>query len=119
MKALSIKQPWAALIVSGIKPVENRSWATSYRGPLLIHASKRHDHEANVRLDATHLVHGAIVGIVDLIDIVTAHPSPYFTGPYGWVLANPRRIEPPIPMRGQQRLFDVPDDLVRLHTRVG
>jgi hypothetical protein len=112
MKALSVRQPWASLIMLGIKPVENREWSTLYRGPLLIHASRRHDHGANVSLAPDQLVYGAVFGIVDLIDIVTEHPSPFFTGPYGWVLVNPRRIEP-IPMPGRLRLFDVdlPDDL--------
>jgi hypothetical protein len=40
MKALTISQPWANLIASGLKFVENRTWATSYRGPLAIHAGK-------------------------------------------------------------------------------
>lgn len=39
MKAISIKQPWASLIVNGIKDIENRTWATKYRGKVLIHAS--------------------------------------------------------------------------------
>ena len=34
MKALTIKQPWASLIVHGIKDIENRTWRTDYRGPL-------------------------------------------------------------------------------------
>jgi hypothetical protein len=40
MKALSIMQPWATLIAQGAKRIETRSWTTSYRGPLAIHASK-------------------------------------------------------------------------------
>ena len=40
MKALSLTQPWATLVASGRKQVETRSWTTSYRGPLLIHAAK-------------------------------------------------------------------------------
>jgi len=112
MKALSVRQPWASLIMLGIKPVENRGWSTLYRGPLMIHASRRHDHDANVSLAPDQLVYGAVFGIVDLIDIVTEHPSTFFTGPFGWVLINPRRIAP-IPLRGRLRLFDVdlPDDL--------
>jgi len=43
MKVLSVKQPWAWLIVEGIKPVENRSWNTAHRGPLLIHACQEWD----------------------------------------------------------------------------
>jgi hypothetical protein len=40
MKALTIAQPYAELIMRGLKPVENRTWGTNYRGPLLIHAGK-------------------------------------------------------------------------------
>jgi hypothetical protein len=43
MKELSIRQPWAWLIIAGHKDVENRSWTTTYRGPLLIHAARRPD----------------------------------------------------------------------------
>ncbi len=39
-KAISIKQPWASLICSGIKDIENRTWPTRYRGRIFIHASK-------------------------------------------------------------------------------
>lgn len=41
MKAITIWQPWATLLVSGKKKYETRSWATSYRGPIAIHAAKR------------------------------------------------------------------------------
>jgi len=40
VKALTLKQPWASLILSGAKRVETRSWSTAYRGPLIITASK-------------------------------------------------------------------------------
>lgn len=41
MKALTLHQPWATLVASGVKTIETRSWQTSYRGPLAIHAGKR------------------------------------------------------------------------------
>ena len=40
-RALSIRQPWAWLILNGYKDLENRTWRTDYRGPLLIHAGMR------------------------------------------------------------------------------
>jgi hypothetical protein len=40
MKAITIKQPWAFLIVEGVKDIENRTWKTNFRGRVLIHASK-------------------------------------------------------------------------------
>ena len=42
MKALTIKQPWASLIASGIKDIENRTWKTHYRGKIYIHASSHY-----------------------------------------------------------------------------
>ena len=46
MKTLTLKQPWATVIASGIKHYEFRSWKTSYRGPLLIHAGMGMDIQA-------------------------------------------------------------------------
>lgn len=40
MKALTLTQPWASLVAIGAKRIETRSWSTSYRGPLAIHAAK-------------------------------------------------------------------------------
>jgi hypothetical protein len=40
MKALTLTQPWASLIPRGAKRIETRSWGTTYRGPLAIHAAK-------------------------------------------------------------------------------
>lgn len=40
MKALTLTQPWASLVAIGAKQIETRSWSTSYRGPLAIHAAK-------------------------------------------------------------------------------
>jgi hypothetical protein len=46
MKALSLWQPWATLVAIGAKEYETRSWATTYRGPLVIHAARRPDEAA-------------------------------------------------------------------------
>jgi ASCH domain-containing protein len=93
MKAISIKPPWAWAIIHGGKDIENRTWATRYRGPLLIHAGKamtRSDYERVVShleedgIVAPHrheLERGGIIGIVELIDCVEAHTSPWFGGP--------------------------------------
>ena len=50
MKVLTIRQPWASLIIQGYKRFEFRSWKTNYRGDLLIHAGKMIDKEAKMRL---------------------------------------------------------------------
>ena len=115
--ALTIRQPYAWLVVKGFKPVENRTWSTTYRGPLFIHAAVRlHGHTAReieqkfgVKIEEDDLRFGGVIGRVDLVDVVTAHPSPWFTGPFGWVLKSPRRL-PFRAMRGGQTLFDVPSE---------
>lgn len=109
--ALSIRQPWAALIMSGQKQVENRSWATKVRGPIWIHASKTYDKEAKCaefydmlgefgiirqHFDCIMDLYGAlggIIGSVDLTDCVTQMHEPFFFGPYGFVLRNPEPCE--------------------------
>lgn len=120
MKVLSVRQPWAWLISQGIKSIENRSRATSYRGPLLIHASQTLDMDV---AEAKHYFRGTgvkfpksfetggIVGYVELVDCVTRHPSGWFQGPYGYVLANARPL-PLYPVKGKLGLFtvDLPPD---------
>jgi len=111
--ALTICQPYAWLIIKGIKPVENRTWATTYRGPLFIHAALRlHDHPIDaierkhrIKIDRDALKFGGIIGVVELIDVVTAHSSPWFEGPFGWVLSRPRRLAFRR-LRGNTGLFD-------------
>lgn len=114
MKALSIQQPWAWLIVAGYKPIENRTWYTGHRGRTMIHAGKRMDDEAfdlpMVREIIDHakpeLLKGGFIGSVDIIDCVREHPSPWFFGPYGFVMADPR---PCLfqPARGYLGFFEV------------
>jgi len=120
MRAISINQPWAWAIAAGVKRVENRTWTTSYRGPLLIHASLTY-HEENwerVELAAPEIVVpdeldcGGIVGVCDLVDVVTSKPGdPFFCGPYGFVLANARPIEW-IEVRGKLGLWRPPAEIV-------
>lgn len=121
MKALSMTQPMAWAVFNG-KDVENRRWLTKYRGPLLIHASMNwnRDHYDWITANENRLgcqlpqqfVHGALIGIVDLVDCVRYHGSRWFFGPYGFVLANARGFQEPINYRGQLGLFNVPDEIV-------
>ncbi len=77
-KALSLLQPWASLVVMGLKKIETRSWTTKYRGTLLIHAGKGKagalvaQQPAIKRYipDFKDLPFGAIIGQVTLTDIV-------------------------------------------------
>ena len=99
MKALTVRQPWASLIAMGVKRLETRSWSTTYRGPLMIHAGKAWApgwlawmHEDDDRLElldsaggcsdedtngsgyfrpwAKSLPLGAVVAVADLVDVV-------------------------------------------------
>jgi hypothetical protein len=103
MRTLSVRQPWASLIVSGRKDVENRSWPTSYRGPLLIHAGLR---PAGPAIHCAGLPRGAIVGVVTMIDCVCDHPSGQ-PGAWHWLLKNARQLEQPIPAIGQLSLYEL------------
>ena len=131
--ALSIQQPYAQWLTNpgqfvnaGIRPktIESRSWTTHYRGQLLIHASTTFDHDAIdywigrcpelehvVPLDERSYAKGALVGIAELVDVVYQSTDPWFIGPYGFVLANARPLEP-IPYRGQLKLFPVPASII-------
>lgn len=123
MKALTICQPYAHLILTGEKPVENRTWTTRYRGPLLIHAGKSRswmDEDDEQRYPG--MVFGAVVGMVEMYDAlhVTSvqrlhadlRDHHHVNGPWCFMLRNPVRFERPIPYRGAQGFFDVPDDLL-------
>lgn len=52
MKAISINQPWAWCIVNGYKPIENRDWATQFRGTVLIHAGKKFKEDNDPEADS-------------------------------------------------------------------
>jgi hypothetical protein len=116
VKTLSIRQPWAWAILCAGKDIENRGWATGYRGALVIHAGLRMDargrerlrHEYGIEAPAD-LPRGGLVGRVRLVDCVTTHPSQWFEGPYGLVLSDPEPL-PFVSMAGQLGLFEVPDD---------
>jgi hypothetical protein len=117
MKAISIKQPWASLIVEGIKPVENRTRPWKHKGPLAIHASKTFTHyfpkwllntnerAANV-VEESKLLRGGIIGSVNMVDCVTSHDSEFFFGPYGYVFEDPKKCDL-IPWKGKQGVMNV------------
>lgn len=139
MKALSVRAPWWWAILHG-KPVENRNWYTNYRGVVLLHASKWWNiseisddwddvkdmgAKDNINLplpvsnqaaiDLCTLMRdagGCIVGSVEIVGCVTAHPSAFFVGKYGFVLRHPIAYRKPIPFKGALGFFDVPDNFL-------
>jgi len=136
MKALSVLQPWAHLIVVGAKRFETRSWKTDFRGPLLIHAGKSFSPAAqslcqdepfknklNIQ-NADQLTLGAIIGIAILEDCIPTdsgrceewqqerHFGDFHLGRYAWKLKYPTPLAVSIPLRGTLGVFDVQDDIV-------
>lgn len=122
LPCISVLQPYAWLIVNGIKPVENRTWATKFRGRILIHAGKKYPkgeyeddfvtwHTAGYPRSREEMI-GGIVGEAVITDCVTQHPSSFFFGPYGFVLAEAKAYPKLIPYRGQLGIFGVPESVV-------
>lgn len=118
MKAISVRQPWAWLIVNGHKDIENRSWPTHQRGKVLIHAAKsmtrKEYNECRMYSELCgvmippfeNLQRGGIVGEATITDCVATSSSPWFFGKYGFVLTEQK----PLPFRalkGQLGFFSV------------
>lgn len=114
MKTLSVKQGHAHAIIHGVeqpdgsrlfKDVENRSRLTHLRGRIAIHACQYDPKELRETLEFWRergiaerlpglMRYGAVIGTVEIYDCVTAYDSPFFVGPYGYLLRNPVAIDP-------------------------
>lgn len=124
MKALTVRQPWAHAIIRLGKCVENRTWPTTYRGPLLIHAAlgksdsaswKKFVQERNfVPKVSTNLFWmGGIIGRVNLIDCLSLTEVQmrsdtvgfWATGPWCWLLSDPEPL-PFAPCKGRLGLWE-------------
>ena len=124
MKVLTIKQPWATLIMQGDKRFEFRSWKTNYRGELLIHAGKGIDKEAMKRLSKyipENLPSEKILGKVKLVDCIEMstefkeillkenkdiYTDSSFKENYGWKLENVEVFDKPIETKGKLGLWE-------------
>ena len=125
MKVLTIKQPWATLIMQGDKRFEFRSWKTNYRGELLIHAGKGIDKEAMKRLSKyipENLPSEKILGKVKLVDCIEMteefieeikkNKNEYITGiyaigRYAWILKNIQVLDKPIKAKGHLGIWSL------------
>jgi len=120
MRTLSIRQPYAWLIVNGLKKIENRTWKTKFRGEILIHTGKQLAHGSSwekIRRimgsnAVTHLLNkseytmGGIVGKVEIVDCVQESNDKWFEGPNGFVLRKAEKL-PFHPCGGKLSFFDV------------
>jgi hypothetical protein len=116
-KALTVCQPYAHLIALGVKPIENRTWETGYRGLLLIHAGKsRAWLEPEDVADYPAMAFGAVVAVAQLVACLhldrawptrwsplQAHEHAH--GPWCWILDDIRRLSEPVPVLGSQGLW--------------
>lgn len=127
MKVLSIKYPWSYLIAVDIKNVENRGWATNFRGRVLIHTSNRPDATVS-KNDLIKKYHvnpfiakyifenqdkclGKIIGEVNVIDVVDNSPSKWaMDGQKHWYLNYPELYDEFIPTPGKLNLWDFPTE---------
>lgn len=121
-KAISINAYWAWAIREGHKRVENRTWRTRHRGPLLIHASQSDEHDAEaIRFFAEQgidppttaeieALRGCIIARCELLAcekyVNRIETDPWAWGPICWWLDDVRPI-PPVPTRGLPGLFHV------------
>ena len=127
-KALSIRQPWAWLIVQGLKDIENRSWATKHRGPTLIHAAKgmtRQEYEdaadfayfgCGIQQMPTfeQMQRGGIVGLAEITACVPPERRTsrwHMEGCHGFALRGAQAL-PFTPLAGRLGFFDVPADVL-------
>ena len=97
-KALSIRQPWASLIVHGIKDIENRSTLKNFRGIIFVHAAQKTDKAGFLwmkeNLDQAIYSNisfptGGTIGKVEIFDCVQESDSVWFQGPNGFLLRHP------------------------------
>ena len=109
LPALGIRQPWAELILRGIKTIEIRSSQTRIRGPIYVYASKKlakapHVDKAieKTGLNVEELPRGVLIGTVEIVDSFPVHqkhaaaagvPAEILKGKFGWKLANPQRLQ--------------------------
>ena len=112
-----MRQPWASAIAEGRKEYETRSWNTSYRGALAIHAGKNRYHIGC----STDYPLGAVLAVGELVAVFRVESlrvssteselGDWTPGRYAWQICNVRRLPEPILWRGAQSLWNVPPSL--------
>jgi hypothetical protein len=140
MKAVSILQPWAALVLAGAKRFETRGWHTTHRGPLAVHAGRRLSPAARALCrrepfasllrragwpDPDALPLGAVLGTVelmacrrveelgpDVLSEVERTLGDFSPGRWAWEMRDPRPLAVPVPTRGRLGIFPLTDSLL-------
>ena len=124
MKVLTIREPWASLIINGYKKYEFRSWKTNYRGKILIHTSQKIEKEMLSRFKDYNLncIGGTIIGEAELTDCIlvdenfnqnlrkidnVVYGRSNHVEKYAWKLENVKKYDEPIPMKGKLGLWNI------------
>lgn len=124
MKVLTIREPWASLIINGYKKYEFRSWKTNYRGKILIHTSQKVEKEMLSRFKDYNLncVSGSIIGEAELTDCIlvdeefnqnlrktdnVVYGKSNHVEKYAWKLENIKKYDKTIPMKGKLGLWNI------------
>lgn len=100
--ALSLRQPWAALVVLGLKSIEIRRWPTERRGAILIHASSMPDERAEVWSTVPPVarglaqLRGGILGQASLVECITYDSPVDFASDQSKHWNQPAWFEPPV-----------------------
>ena len=127
MKVLTIKEPWATLIIEGYKKYEFRSWKTNYRGKILIHAGLSLEKNNSKKFENYNLEYskGAIIGEAELVDCIlvdekfnqellkinlVVYGQSNHSMVYAWKLENIKKYETKIPVKGKLGLWNYDDE---------
>jgi hypothetical protein len=125
--ALSIRQPWAELIINGRKKMELRSWSTTYHGLLWIHAGRKENPELEQAYGLTNLFKGGYIGSARLGKVIPLDHEEwehyrsyhldlgdYQAGYYGWFIDSPQRFRAPILAPGSLGLYYPDSEITEL-----
>jgi hypothetical protein len=103
-KAISLKQPWANLVLQGKKTIETRKWGTKYRGDLVICSSQKPEIDpAGYALCIAELYDARQMRKEDEVGACCA----VYDGAYSWLLRNIRQINPPLPVKGKLGIYNL------------
>ena len=121
MKALTIKEPWASLIINGYKEYEFRSWKTNYRGKILINAGMSNENISKFDIYNLEYSKGEIIGEAEIVDCILVteefnnellkknslvYGKTNHTSTYAWKLENIKKYDKKISCKGKLGLWN-------------
>ena len=123
MKVITIKEPWASLIINGYKKYEFRTWKTNYRGKILIHAGLSFEKNCKDKFENFNLDYskGEIIGEIEIVDCIKVTEDldkkiynenkivyvDKHVNQYAWVLRNPKKFDKKISCKGKLGLWNL------------